>query len=193
MAACMWTHPGTNPDRSGIAQALSGFSIPAEDRDIIALKMLRAEPDEPFVIRKYSVESRSYVFDDMMVMRFGLTGLCWGVDRSRWSDNHEEWGALYCSGEYCVGIPAVCGNKTRLFGRKPRERPPTPDLAPPTRWVVPPEVSHGTTHPERSPWWWGIFPELRPTVNGHHEVPEPSGPLAIIAALFAAVVARRRK
>lgn len=122
---CSWNNPGHDPYVGDTIQAVDSFTIPKHARAEIKYKILKNTPDDVIEIGKYSVESKKYSFNpNMLLMHFGKNKLCWGVDRSKWDNNHVEKAPIYCSSTYCVAIPYVCNNVTQLFSKRDIERVP---------------------------------------------------------------------
>ncbi len=191
LTACLWTNPGADPYTGTVEWALSNLSIPAQHRAVIASKIHARLPDDRLYIGKDYVMSVKWDFGDVMWMHFGRDKLCYGVDRSKWADDHEEKGQVYCSGPHCVGIPDACGNITQLFQRRdvPQPRydmidvpPLEPPLEPPTLRLVPPQP----TLPTGGTW---IHPTIPPPIN---KVPEPGTLALLLVAGVAALSGRRR-
>ena len=47
-------------------------------------------------------------------MHFGKNKLCMTVDRSKWSPTAVERGMVFCADGYCLLLPTVCGNLSRI-------------------------------------------------------------------------------
>lgn len=124
--ACSWGNPGHDPYVGDRLAAIDSFAMPRSIRQELKRKVKAGEPDGTVAITKYGAVSEDASYHPLMLMHFGKSRLCWGVDRSAWPDNHVEYGPLYCASTYCITIPDVCGNVTQLFGRRPwsgQERP----------------------------------------------------------------------
>jgi hypothetical protein len=119
IASCSWAHPGANRFTGDPAAAIDHYSdIPSADR--IRLKELLASKsyDTLVTITRDSVSSD---FGPLFDMHFGANKLCHEVDRSAWTEGQTERAMIFCSTDYCVALPTVCGNLSRV-NRQPKLR-----------------------------------------------------------------------
>ena len=165
MTACKWTAPGANPYKGTLAQALDRYNFTAQEKADIIWRHKKLNFDTFVLIRK------DYVYApfggdawDLRDMHFGR-GYCPGeVDRSGWSEHHEELALVYCAGTTCVAIPRVCGNVSQIQWR-PYQKP---------------EV-------EIRPEWEGRVP------SPFRDIPEPGTLVLVLIALALVAYLKGRK
>lgn len=139
LTACNWDNPGHDPYTNTVSAALSQFSIPAAHKNVIEAQIKAGANTGMVFITKDGLVSPDRNLSTFMMMTFGKNKMCYGVERTRWADSHYEPAKLYCSGDYCVMIPTVCGNITQVFprqtiGEPADERHPVP--APGAFWLM---------------------------------------------------------
>ena len=115
---CSWAHPGADRYTGTVADALEAQTdMPADVRDTIARRMadLTSYDDIATITRDSIIGKRAY-WPDLSMMHFGSKGrVCIGVDRSMWQPTDAERALIWCEGEYCVALPTVCGNVSRVY------------------------------------------------------------------------------
>jgi hypothetical protein len=98
----------------------------------------RSYDDIVFIKRDTITGSRGYEYEPTIShMHFGSKGkVCQSVDRSKWAASHKEMGLVYCAYQYCILVPTVCRNVSRVYPMMPDEY--KPKVAP--KRPVDPEV-----------------------------------------------------
>lgn len=117
--ACDWTHPGANRYTGMQSAAVMSYAeIPLPVRMVLASRVAaHAGYTDVVTIHRDGIVSERDGSDyhaDLAGMHFGAGQRCEKVDRSRWSDGHEEKALVYCFAGHCIAIPSVCGNVSRL-------------------------------------------------------------------------------
>jgi hypothetical protein len=121
-SGCSWAHPGANPYRGAPAAVLSDFAMSDHTRRQLRALMTTLRYTDVVTITRDRIAGQ-HAYGDLRQMHSGHGEVCHGsVDRSAWSDTHEERGLVYCVGETCVVVPTVCNNVS-LVTRKPEEDP----------------------------------------------------------------------
>lgn len=118
---CDWSKPNTNPFQGNVPQAIHKYTdIPSGVRAELSRRMETRTYDDFVLITKNKISGK-HEYAQLRDMHFGNDKLCVGlVDKSKWSDDHQERGLVYCVGEYCILVPTVCRNVSRVtkFERK---------------------------------------------------------------------------
>ncbi len=119
---CSWAHPGANPYRGDLVQAVDDFDLPKATRAALRARMRAHRPTDIVTITRDDIVSRSgdgTSYTDLREMHSGHGQVCHGeVDRSAWRATRRERALVYCAGDACVIVPAICGNVS-LVSRKP--------------------------------------------------------------------------
>lgn len=114
---CAWSEPGAARYTGDHAEAIEAYTdIPPEARARLRVKIQAHAYDDQVVITRDDIESERYAYKpELTGMHFGGKGLvCARVNRSRWRDGAFERALVYCDGPYCVAVPSVCGNVSRV-------------------------------------------------------------------------------
>ena len=170
---CSWSNPGANPYRGTISDAVSFYlDIPAATREALKARITAGQVDELVEITKYSVRSPTGAFYSPVIndMHFGPNLVCNTITRSRWPENMVQKAAMYCEDKYCIIVPFICGNISRIE-RADRlvQLPKVP--------VQPPVYEHGV-------------PAWKPPTGVATEVPEPGSVMLLLAGV-AGIIATR--
>ncbi len=116
-SVCAWSEPGAARYTGDQAEAVEAYTdIPPESRARLRIKVQAHAYDDHVVITRDDIESKRYAYrPELTGMHFGSKGLvCASVNRSKWRDGAFERALVYCDGPYCVAIPSVCGNVSRV-------------------------------------------------------------------------------
>ncbi len=114
---CDWSAPGAARYTGTTAQAVEDYlDMPPKARAEIRAK-LDARPrrfDAVATITRDAITSGPDTYTNLRDMHW-RGGLCRGpVSRAGWKPAARESGMVYCSGDHCIIVPAVCGNVARV-------------------------------------------------------------------------------
>lgn len=113
--ACSWDHPGVNRYRGTLGAALERYTdIPAQVRSTLLRRMHENQPDDRVTIARDAITGRYRYETEIRDMHFGAASLCRTISRAGWRADHRESAQVYCVGEYCILLPKVCGNVSRV-------------------------------------------------------------------------------
>ena len=117
--ACTWAHPGANPYRGDPLRVLDDFDLPPDTRDKLRELMRAHRPTDTATITRDDIVGSDGAYADLREMHSGHGRVCHGlVDRTAWSAKRRERALVYCAGDACVIVPAICHNVS-LVSRKP--------------------------------------------------------------------------
>jgi hypothetical protein len=120
--SCEWSQPGHDPYMGDLPGAIDHYlDIPVATRDRLKQRMRRLDYDDLVSIRKNGIDGRSSYEPGIRQMHFGEGRVCAEVTRQSWKPDHAEGGLAYCEDGFCVLVPFVCRNLSRI-----RQRPPAP-------------------------------------------------------------------
>lgn len=116
---CTWNEPGLNPYQGDVAAAVARYGYPLDVQERLAARAKRFDFDFLVEIRRDSVTG--YGTDwELADMHYGRRKVCQGsVTRGIWSSTHLERAMAYCEASYCIAVPFVCRNVTRLLPLDP--------------------------------------------------------------------------
>jgi hypothetical protein len=117
-AVCEWSNPGYNRYTGTTIQAISQLGLPQPVVKELQAKVVAKNYDDQVKIGKSFIQGKYNYLPDISYMHFGTDRVCKVVTRTKWDWGHEESGLVYCVGDSCVLIPAVCGN-VALINKKP--------------------------------------------------------------------------
>lgn len=113
--ACSWDRPGVNRYRGTISAALERYTdIPAQVRSTLLRRMQEKQSDDLVAISRDTISGRYRYEAEIRDMHFGAASLCRSVSRTGWSASHRETAQVYCVGAYCILLPKICGNVSRV-------------------------------------------------------------------------------
>ena len=148
--SCEWDKPGHDPYMGDIPSAVDHYTdIPLATRNRLKDRMRRLAYDDMATIRSDRIEGRRRYEPAIRDMHFGDGRTCREVTRRSWPAGHAERGLVYCEDGFCVLVPFVCRNVSRIWQMPAAAAPPVgladaPDLpaamaAPaPTAMLLPP-------------------------------------------------------
>jgi len=169
---CSWDSPGHNPYRGNIEDAINYYrEIPTPVRETLKARITAGQADELVAITKYAVKSSTGAFYAPAItdMHFGPNLVCNTITRSRWPENMVQKAAMYCEDKYCVIVPFICGNISRIERVDRLVELPKPPTQPPV-------YEHGV-------------PAWKPPT----EVPEPGSVMLLLAGACGILFTRRKK
>lgn len=184
-APCSWDHPGANPYTGDVPQAVNTYKdIPEPIRAKLQNRMQKIEYDEMVEIRRDSIKGKTGTYGDLRGMHFGNGGFCPQVTRTKWKDDQVERGLVYCEGTYCLLVPTVCRNVSRV---DVLAVPPTKVSASANK--APDLYSSGLDRdwPRAAPYYQ-TYPTTPPNA-----VPEPSGLWLVLLGLASMLAVKRYK
>lgn len=112
---CSWNNPGVNPYGGGVPEAIDNYKdIPKETRERLKARMVDHRYDEIALITRNGIEGDNHSYSNLRGMHFGAGKMCDEVDRSGWRDHTKEAGLVYCEDNYCILVPTVCRNVSRI-------------------------------------------------------------------------------
>ena len=118
VAACSWDSPGHNPFMGDVVAAIDRYSdIPTLVRIKLKQRMQARRYDDLVDIRRDTITGRERYEPTIRDMHFGLDRVCRQVTRARWTAAMHERGLVYCEQGYCILVPTVCRNVSRVDRR----------------------------------------------------------------------------
>ncbi len=115
LSHCSWNHPGRNPYRGSVSEAVSRYlDIPAPVRTQLIARIEGGRVDDTVDIMRDSIAGRYDYSPRITGMHFGQRTVCETVTRDGWSAAAREPAAVYCVGEQCLIVPKICGNISRV-------------------------------------------------------------------------------
>jgi hypothetical protein len=170
---CSWNNPGVNPYTGSVDAAMSYYSdIPRDTRDILTARIKDKHYDEIVAITKDAVTGKSKYSPVIKDMHFGRNLVCTNVSRDRWTEKMLHRAFMYCEGGYCVIVPFVCGNISRIEKLEEKEIE-LPPLEVPGEYSIPASRMAVTPVPT--------------------EVPEPGSVALMFGGLASLIVMRSRR
>lgn len=206
---CSWDKPGVDPYMGDIPHAIDDYDdIPKTIRDTLKKRMLERKYDEIVAIRRDSIVGKVEYEPEITDMHFGISTrpkMCRTVSRSKWKDSEYQRGLVYCEQQYCILIPTICRNVSRIKLKPlPKVVPVVPDTPYGPGFVyeipLPPVTSTPIPAPDMrawpSPYYWPSQ-EIPPTwARPPAEVDEPSSlwlfMLGFMVIAIHAVVSKQR-
>lgn len=127
---CSWDRPGANPYTGSTRAAIERYTdIPEQVRRTLIRRMEERQSDDQVRITRDAIVGKNQYEPAIRYMHFGAASVCASVTRSKWSEQRQEPGAVYCVGEYCILVPRICGNVSRIT-RLPSARSASAPAAP---------------------------------------------------------------
>lgn len=112
---CSWDKPGFNPYTGTVENAVHNYQdIPPAIQDSLIAKIKDNQYDDLVSIKKDSIEGNHSYNPDIKDMHFGKNRKCAIVTRNKWSSIHSEPAKVYCESSYCIAIPNICNNVSRV-------------------------------------------------------------------------------
>lgn len=116
MIDCNWDNPGQAPFRGGdTVAAVESYNFPTPAKLELVYKIQKGYNDATVYITRDEIKTAFGAADNLRDMHFSGGKKCYGyVSRSTWPVNHEQKALVYCSGQYCLAVPVICGNISRI-------------------------------------------------------------------------------
>lgn len=112
---CSWNSPGRHPYTGTPAEAVSRYSdIPEKTRAQLVSKISSGALDDSVIITRDRIEGKTAYEPRITSMHFGKRTMCDQVTRERWEPTRREAASVYCVDSYCIVVPKICGNISRL-------------------------------------------------------------------------------
>ena len=176
IASCSWDHPGARPFMGDVPAAVQHYTdIPAAVRQRLQARMARRDSDDFVTITRDGIAGRHDYGPDISGMHFGAAGrICAEISRARWKPTDVERGLVYCESGYCILVPTVCRNVSRITRRpdaEPLDISPAagplmadalPEGLPPGEPVL---VLPGTAGPDEGNGFHPLWPPLLPVAG----------------------------
>jgi hypothetical protein len=123
IASCSWDHPGAHPFMGDVPAAVQHYTdIPRVVRRRLQARMARRDSDDFVAITRDGIAGRHDYGPDISGMHFGAAGrVCAEISRARWKPADVERGLVYCDSGYCILVPTVCRNVSRITRRPDAE------------------------------------------------------------------------
>jgi len=113
--SCSWDRPGANRYTGSSAAAIERYTdIPEQVRNTLKRRIAEHQPDDQVRITRDAIVGKNQYEPGIRDMHFGARSVCGTVTRSKWSEQRQEPGAVYCVGEHCILVPRICGNISRI-------------------------------------------------------------------------------
>lgn len=135
MIDCSWDNPGIDPARGrDVQQMISAYNYPKSDLQELVEKIKTANNDAVLIITKngsVGIGGKVEYFGDMHFKSGKCNGI---VNTSKWAFSREEKALVYCSvNNYCVAVPIICGNITKLIWKRNETENTLPKYYPDTK------------------------------------------------------------
>lgn len=136
---CRWNKPGVDRYMGNVVASVDHYiDIPPAIRDRLKARMAEHEYDDVVTITRDAIKGQRNYDPDITGMHFGENRVCREVTRKRWQPDVQHKGLVYCEEGYCLMLPTVCGNLSRLqparqddpLDIEPAAGPPPPPLEP---------------------------------------------------------------
>lgn len=211
---CSWNNPGMSPFMGDVVAAVDNYyEIPNNVRIVLKEKIGKHKYDDIATIARNSIQGTSS-YGNLRQMHFGDGTICPAVTYD-WPVGVEERGLVFCEQNYCIIIPTVCRNVSRIDRLqtnnflKQETREYSANISEATEVVIDPVAfSLSETNTEETPddsfrtWVYSNYSMALPFIHAAFPIgavapiPEPSSGFLILLGL-AAIAAfnwyRRRK
>ena len=117
--SCEWNQPGQNRFTGNVVDAVHDYlDIPINVRVILQHRVAVHQYDDIVAINRTTVIGAFAYEPELIQMHFGANTVCNKVTRLNWKELQIERALVYCESGYCLIVPLVCGNLSRII-RKP--------------------------------------------------------------------------
>ena len=179
--SCSWNNPGAHPYTNGASKALWNYpDIPIGAKNILISKIDKFKYDEIVLISRDGISGnfKPQITD----MHFGKKSICREIDRSKWETTHRELAMVFCEKDFCILVPTVCRNVSRV--RKKDDHYSTPFLSKSnekgTMEELEDEIAKHSTLPPS-------------VIKKPYELPEPNSAWLIFIGVGVSFLIRRKK
>lgn len=116
MDNCSWDNPGAAPFRGGdVRAAIHAYGFPMSVEEALVASIVSGREDAVVFIGRDGITAPYGTASNLRDMHHSGGRLCRGVvTRAKWKDNQQHPALVYCRGIYCVAVPVVCGNISRI-------------------------------------------------------------------------------
>jgi hypothetical protein len=112
---CAWDSPGRNPYMGDVVTAVDRYrDIAPAARERLKQRMARRQYDDIVSIRREAIDGSASYAPTIRSMHFGTDSVCQSVTRTKWTDQMQERGLVYCESDACILVPTVCRNVSRI-------------------------------------------------------------------------------
>lgn len=120
---CDWNDPGINKYTGSTEAAIYSYDFPKHVAEELIYKIKRSNLDAVVTITKDGIHAAFGKASHLHDMHFGKSKKCIGVvARDKWDVSRKELASVYCHDGYCLAIPKICGNISRIY-YTPHTRP----------------------------------------------------------------------
>ena len=144
---CSWNNPGHDPYMGDIPAAVDDYTeIPEPIRERLKQRMRELKYDDLVVITRDWIEGNAKYQPEITDMHFGVTArpkMCRTVKRDKWKDTEKQRGLVYCEDHYCILIPTICRNVSRILPKvvaNSDDEQVTPEIFNDPRPFIPPSI-----------------------------------------------------
>ena len=125
--SCEWRQPGHDPYMGDLPGAVDHYlDIPVATRERLKERMRRLDYDDLVTVRAHAIDGRLGYEPAIRQMHFGEGRVCAEVTRESWPADHAERGLAYCEDGFCLLVPFVCRNLSRIRQRPQAASPQAP-------------------------------------------------------------------
>lgn len=152
--SCSWDRPGFSRFTGDPVVAVARYNLPPDVVKDLQAKMSARRYDDLATITRDDISSPTVQYSDLRSMHFGSKGkVCNSVTRSKWAVTDKQMALIYCSGDYCVALPTVCGNLSLITKRTDYEEDRQYGGGGTLRWgeAAPVEGGHATPWGQSAP------------------------------------------
>lgn len=113
--SCRWNRPGADRYTGNVVESVDHYSdIPPAIRDVLKARMSQHQYDDVVTISRDEIKGERAYGPGITDMHFGENRVCREVTRKRWLPERQHKGLVYCEQGYCLMLPTVCGNLSRI-------------------------------------------------------------------------------
>lgn len=115
MDTCRWNKPGADRYTGNVVEAVDHYAdIPPAIRERLKERMAEHRYDDVVTITRDGIRGERTYAPGITDMHFGQNRVCREVTRKRWHPDRQHKGLVYCEQGYCLMLPTVCGNLSRI-------------------------------------------------------------------------------
>lgn len=131
---CDWNNPGVNKYTGSAETAIYSYDFPKSVSEELLYKIRRSNLDAVVTITRDDIIGAFGKPSNLSSMHFGKSRCTGVVKRDKWDVSRKELATVYCddSYQYCIAIPKICGNISRI------DYTPFRKSEPPIRFYDPP-------------------------------------------------------
>lgn len=112
---CRWNKPGADRYTGNLVAAVDHYGdIPPAIRDRLKQRVSEHRYDDVVSITRDAIRGQHAYDPEITGMHFGEKRVCQQVSRKRWTPQRKLTGLVYCEEGYCLMVPTICGNLSRV-------------------------------------------------------------------------------